>query len=169
MAFPIDHPFRIDGVYIYKYADDESWGVTKQSDGTYKPYKRGFFDKLVEVVTTQKVSRAYAVIVIRENKNYIRPSQGEANNYPPLTGLVETVTGELFSIINTYKDKWRHQNEGELLTLISQRHDESIWECERKKMTTPSRLLVKDNGNTIMYSALDMFNKEFTREYNFMQ
>ena len=169
MNFPIANPFKTDGVYVYKYADDESWGVTKENDGTYKPYKRGLFSKLMEVVTTKKLSQAYAVIVIVKDSDYGHLEKNGTSSLTSLKAINETVTGELFGIINSYDKQWRYADSASNLTFIRQGHYESFWEIERKQMKTPGKIRLSNNGNTILYTAIDMLGKEYTHEYIFMQ
>jgi hypothetical protein len=169
MKFPIAHDFQINGVYVCKVDPNAAWGSVKQADGSFKPHKKSLFSKLFEVATTESLRVPYKIIVVRERITYdldgrIILSWSDAH----LEVSQLTVTGELYGIINSFKDKNKYSKPWAFrIELAEERGSDSIWQSvEKDKMR---RLYLKYEGNKIVYSSADMENKPYSDEYNFMQ
>jgi hypothetical protein len=169
MDFPIVHNFRVDGIYVCKIDPDSTWGYTKQSDGSHKPHKQGMFSKLFEVATTKKLSTPYKVIVVRERINYDldgRVILSWSDAHLEVSQL--TVTGELYSIINGFKDKNKYSKPWAfIIEPMEQAGGNTIWKSVDKESSC--KLNLKNGGNMVVYSSVDLQGRPYTDEYHFMQ
>jgi len=166
MSFPIIHPFRTEGVYINKIDPESFQTFTRQSDGSLKPYKQSLVGKLFEFATTKRVALPYGVLLVREEFELDYSSGQSRMKNPHLEIFKATVTGELYGIINSYKNKrtfpdlFRHkivQSEGSQLTWQAITND------------SKARLEVRNSGSKVVLSSIDVNGKPYTTDYHFMQ
>lgn len=169
MSFPLTHSFRTNGVYISKVDPNSDYMFTKQSDGTMKPYKESMASKLFKFATTKRVELPYQVLLVKERFT-AGLSEGHSakmtNSY--LEVFKSMVTGELHGIINSYKNK---NSFSSIFTFEIQasgnNSSPSIWQSIGKEAEV--RLELRNNGDKLVLSSVDVSGKPYVIEYYFMQ